>query len=166
MVDRVSTCCFTGHRSEKLPWGRDESDPGCVMLKEKIYDAAEAVYSSGIRHFICGMARGCDLYFAEAVIKLRAEYPNITLEAAVPHRGQASRWNPEDREKYEYLLDRCDTVTVLSDRYTPSCMERRNKYMVDCSAVVIAAYNGTTGGTLNTLRYAISRELEIVTLWF
>ena len=32
-MDREQTCCFTGHRPEKLPWRYDESDPRCVELK-------------------------------------------------------------------------------------------------------------------------------------
>ena len=43
------------------------------------------------------MARGCDLYFAEAVLALRARQEDVTLEAAVPHCAQANSWPPEDR---------------------------------------------------------------------
>ena len=60
MRGRPCTCCFTGHRPEKLPWGSDETDPRCTALKRKLYDALEAAYDEGMRHFICGMARGCD----------------------------------------------------------------------------------------------------------
>ena len=71
MHGRANTCCFTGHRPEKLPWGSDETDPRCAALKQKIRDAVESAYDGGMRHFICGMARGCDFYFAEAVVTLR-----------------------------------------------------------------------------------------------
>ena len=27
MPERENTCCFTGHREYKLPWGSDENDP-------------------------------------------------------------------------------------------------------------------------------------------
>ena len=29
-------CAYTGHRPEKLPFGNDENDPRCKMLKQKI----------------------------------------------------------------------------------------------------------------------------------
>lgn len=163
-MDREKTCCFTGHRAGKLPWGGNENDPRCEELKKRIFDAVEAVYGSGIRHYISGMALGGDTYFAEAVLRLREEHADVTLEAAIPHRDQASRWGDADRRRYESILERCDRITVLSDEYTPSCMDRRNRYMVDSSSVVIAAYNGKAGGTLNTLRYAIASELEIISL--
>ena len=74
-MERGRSCCFTGHRPEKLPWGSDETDPRCLALKAAIRDAVAAAYDEGFRHFICGMARGCDLYFAEAVVDLRRERP-------------------------------------------------------------------------------------------
>ncbi|MEG2815611.1 MAG: DUF1273 domain-containing protein, partial [Oscillospiraceae bacterium] len=55
-------CSFTGHREAKLPWCSNENDPRCLALKERIADAVEAVHSSGVKHFICGMATGCDMY--------------------------------------------------------------------------------------------------------
>ena len=92
MRGKPSTCCFTGHRPEKLPWGSDETDPRCKALKQKLQDAVSAAYDEGMRHFICGMARGCDFYFAEAVLALRAEKQDVTLEAAVPCPTQADNW--------------------------------------------------------------------------
>ena len=39
MPARQESCCFTGHRPAKLPWGYNESDPRCVRLKKRIADA-------------------------------------------------------------------------------------------------------------------------------
>ena len=64
-MDKSTTCCFTGHRPDKLPWGEDETDPRCLSLKQRLAAALEDIYRDGVRHFICGMARGADLYFAE-----------------------------------------------------------------------------------------------------
>ena len=158
------SCCFTGHRAVKLPWRFYEDDPRCEMLKQRIYDAASCVYASGIRHFICGMANGCDLYFCEAVLSLRSEHPDISLEAAIPFKGQASRWPREQRERYDRLIAECDERTVLQTQYTSDCLMKRNKYMVEHADILIAAFNGTPGGTFNTMRCAISSGLQIIEL--
>jgi len=147
MREQSRTCCFTGHRPEKLPWGTDEGDPRCRMLKKKLYDAVEAAYGEGMRHFICGMARGCDFYFAEAVLALRAERGDVSLEAAVPCPTQADSWPEEDRQRWRALLALCDQETLVQEHYTRGCMLRRNRYMVDHSALVIAVYDGAGGGT-------------------
>ena len=71
MRGRQSACCFTGHRPGKLPWRYNEEDLRCVLLKARIADAVEAAYQEGFRHFLCGMALGCDLYFCECARRTR-----------------------------------------------------------------------------------------------
>lgn len=162
MRGRPYTCCFTGHRPEKLPWGSDESDPRCAVLKRKIYDAVESAYDGGMRHFICGMARGCDFYFAEAVLELRRVYGDVTLEAAVPFPGQADGWPEADRDRWQSILYQCDLETLVQEQYSRGCMPRRNRYMVDHSALVIAVYGGVSGGTRQTLEYALKRKIPFL----
>ena len=100
MRGRQSACCFTGHRPGKLPWRYDETDLRCLSLKARMADAAEAAYQEGYRHFLCGMALGCDLYFCECVLRLREKYPDVTVEAAIPCPTQADAWPPDQRRRY------------------------------------------------------------------
>ena len=161
-MERSETCAFTGHRENKLPWRADESDARCLRLKQAIYDAAEAVYHGGVRHYICGMANGCDFYFAEALLLLRANHPEVTLEAAIPCEGQSARWTAAQRQRYDRIVSECDYCTVVRKDYSPECMIQRNRYMVEASGVLIAAYNGKPGGTRSTLLYAMRQGLQII----
>ena len=163
-MERSTTCAFTGHRQNKLPWRGDETDARCLRLKQQIADAVEAVYHGGIRHYICGMANGSDFYFAEAVLALREAHPDVTLEAAIPCEGQSASWTAAQRRRYDRLVRECDYQTVIQKDYTRECMLRRNRYMVDASGVLIAAYNGSPGGTRSTLLYAIRSGVEIIEL--
>lgn len=154
-MDRTDTCCFTGHRTERLPWGDDENDPRCLDLKERLDAALVRAYDQGYRHFVCGMARGADLYFCRAVLALRQSRPDLTLEAAIPFQGQADRWPEQDRRQWETLLSQCDFETVVQHHYSAGCLSRRNRYMVDKSSLLLAVYDGQpSGGTLYTLLYA------------
>ena len=92
-MNRETTCSFTGHRPEKLPWRGDESDPRCLALKERLAAAVEDAYDKGMRHFLCGMARGADFYFCDAVLELRERRSGVTLEAVIPCEEQAARWS-------------------------------------------------------------------------
>ena len=164
-ISHGAACAVTGHRPEKLPWKYDERDPRCVELKRRVEDAVRAVYEAGVRHYICGMAKGCDMCFAEAVITLRDERPDVTLEAAVPCETQSAAWTPAERERYYYILHQCDKQTLISRAYTPECMLRRNRYMVDSSRVLIAACEEggpARGGTAQTLHYAQAQGLRII----
>jgi len=133
-------------------------------LKKRIAEALYSVYKAGTRHFLCGMAIGCDTYFCEAVFKLREEYGDVTIEAAIPCEEQSVRWDTKNKLQYDRLCSECDYQTIIQKRYTPDCMLRRNRYMVDSSSVLIAAYNGKSGGTMSTVLYAIKSGLEIIEL--
>ena len=160
-MEREITCCFTGHRPTKLPWGIDEEDGRCLALKARLAQAVERAYQQGMRHFMCGMAQGTDLYFAEEVLRLRDRYPDLTLEAVRPCESQADRWPEAEQARYMSILDRCNYETLVQHRYDRGCMQRRNRYMVDRSCMILAVYNGEPkGGTAQTLAYALHNGLK------
>ena len=74
----------------------------------------------------------------------------------------------ETKTMTEYIQERddiirqCDIQTVVSPAYFRGCMQKRNRYMVDNSDIVLAIWNGKeTGGTWNTIKYARSKNKEI-----
>ena len=164
MRARQESCCFTGHRPGKLPWKYNEEDVRCLALKRRMTDAVETAYEEGYRHFLCGMAMGCDLYFCECVLALRERHPDVTVEAAIPCPSQADKWPAGQRQRYAHLVAACDFETLVSQQYTSACMQRRDRYMVDHASLLIAAFDGSAGGTRYTVEYAMRRGLDIVDL--
>ena len=162
MRGRQTACAFTGYRPQKLPWLSDERDPRCADLKRRLRAAVEDACRCEMEHFLCGMAQGCDLYFAELVLEMKRDWPEITLDAAVPCPTQADGWPAEDRVRRQRLLAACDYETMVQERYGLGCMMRRNRYMVDHAAMVIAVYDGQAGGTQRTVEYALRRCLPVV----
>ena len=156
---------FTGHRPEKLPWGDNESDPRCQALKIMMERRIRQAVCSGADTFLCGMARGCDLMFAEAVLRVREDFPGIRLEAWLPCRSQADGWKQETRIRYRRILSRCDAVRLVQDAYTPGCMLRRNRAMTDRADRLISVWDGSEGGTGSTVRYAQSQGKPVDGLW-
>lgn len=157
-------CCCTGHRPKGFPfkYGVDKQKHNAYLqkLKEKI---KLAITEYGITNFISGMAIGVDIDFAETVLKLREKY-SVTLECAVPCPDQTLKWKGTDKLRYENVLKRADEINIISERYTADCMLKRNRYMVDKSELVIAAFNGVEkGGTWYTINYA-KRENKIIEL--
>lgn len=161
VTDREQICCFSGHRPNSLPWKTDETDERCLALKQRIREELTEIVRSGCRHFLCGMALGCDMYFAEAVLELKQTRPEVFLEAVIPCGSQPERWGRDNRLRYNSILDRCDRVTVLQTYYTPDCMMRRNRHMVDHSSLLLCCFAGTPGGTMNTILYAERCGLEV-----
>lgn len=163
-MGKKNTCCFTGHRPQKLPWGYDEEWEDCVKLKLKLACEIEAMRKKGVTTFISGMAIGVDMWAAEIVLDLKSAYPQDTIKliAAIPYEGQANKWSVEYRERYFDILAQADQEVIMQEHYTKSCMHERNRFTVDNSAYMIAVFNGDKGGTANTLHYAESKGLNIV----
>lgn len=164
MLTMEKSCCFTGHRPNRLAWGTDENHPDCVKLKSEIKQKVEQAITQGYTHFISGMALGSDTYFAEIVLQFREKYTEITLECAIPCQTQANSWDKIQQKRYREILDQCNYETLVQHHYSRGCMQRRNRYMVDRSALVLCAYDGNpTGGTAQTIAYALKsgREVEI-----
>ena len=53
---------------------------------------------------------------------------------------------------------------VLQDHYTEGCMQRRNRYLVEHSSMLIAVYSGGSGGTKYTIDYANRLKHKIIWL--
>ena len=102
-ADWRHSVAFTGHRPQKLPFGFDETDPRCVDFKRRLCNSIEMMILEGYTHFISGGALGMDMYAAEAVLTLREQYPEITLEIAIPHDGQTAKWPQSLRDRAERI---------------------------------------------------------------
>lgn len=144
------TCCVTGHR--EIPEERR------LYVRNELQNAVETAVANGFTHFISGFAAGVDLEFAAIVEQFIHCGHCLTLEAAIPHAGRLKGKNKE----LQKLLGACNKVTILCDRYSPDCFFRRNRYMVDASALVIAVYDGRkSGGTYYTMNYAQTHKKEL-----
>lgn len=160
---KSETVCFTGHRSQKLPWRFSEEDERCKAMKARLHSEIEKARQRGYKTFLCGMALGFDMICAETVLELKKQYPDIKIIGALPCRAQDIKWQEKDRERYKKLLSELDGIRCIYDEYAGAeCMLERNRYMVNHSSLMIALFNGLSGGTKSTINYAQKQGMEIV----
>ncbi len=163
MFDRC--CAFTGHRPRKFPWGYDETDARCVALKQTLAKQIAKLVDAGYTDFLSGMAEGTDTWAALAVLALKKENPALKLHCVLPCEVQADKWAASARELYFSILEQADSVVYVSREYSKDCMLKRNRYLVDHAACLLAVYNGEwRGGTAMTVRYARKMGREIIIL--
>ena len=156
-------CAFSGYRPAKMPFA-SESDLNCLTLKMRLKDEIYDAVTDGCTDFLCGMALGTDTWAAELVLEVKAtlsEIKPVHLHAYLPFAGQDERWSAQSRKRYHTILEQCDSVTVLSDRYTPSCMDARNRAMIARADRLIAVFDGKKGGTANTIRMAHEKGISL-----
>ncbi len=156
---------FSGHRPHRLPWGFREEDPRCRALKARLAEALAQILAAGPAVLLCGMARGCDTYFAEAALALLAADCRSELWAVLPCAGQADGWPAADRRRYRALCRASSRVLLLQEAYSEGCMLRRNRWMLDHADRLLTVYDGGGGGTGWMVREAARRGLPTVALW-
>lgn len=147
------SCCITGHR---------KIDPTKIeMMKRELKNQIILALEDGYFHFISGFAEGVDLYFAEIVTDLQEQYPSITLEAVIPYRNRINC----SEKRFKNLIAKCNSVVILSEKYSTNCFLMRNQFMVQSSSRVIVVYDGREkGGTVFTMRYARSRGKQVIVI--
>lgn len=161
MIEKYEKWCsvaFTGHRFI--------SDERVEEVRESVNNEIRLLYSKGFRNFFCGMALGFDMLAAEEVLKLKEELPAILLVATVPYREQNERWSANQKKRYLEILEKVDDVIVLSEHYYNGCFLKRNDFMLDHVAVLLAYFDGKPkGGTFYTVRNARRLGLQISNLF-
>ena len=156
---------ITGHRPNKLGNDYDLTSKLVKAIQARIitelHDLADIYGFGDIRLFtlISGVALGIDTLFA----KIAIEY-NIPFIAAIPCYGQEARWIEKSRKQYNEIINHplCTKYYVSDQEYNNHCMQDRNIWMVDNCNVLIAVWNGSSGGTANCVKYAQSVGKEII----
>lgn len=158
-IEKQKTVAFTGHRQERITTDRN-------TLFAELYRTVGALYEQGYTTYLTGMAQGFDLLAAEAVWQYRNDtHADIRLVAVIPFRTQFGRFSSEDKHRYIRIASVAECV-ILSDNYYRGCFHRRNDYLIENAARVVAYYDQTpNGGTHYTVQQAIRKELKVINLY-
>ena len=152
---RMKRCCFTGHRPSKLK--QDEQ-----TIKRSLAAAIDQAIARGFTTFITGMAQGTDIWAAEIVLDRCRANPDLKLICAIPHPDFEKSWKADWQKRYNAVRSAADLERTICPAYSKAAYQKRNIWMVDHSALVIAVFNGEPGGTLNTIQYAQQNQIEIL----
>ena len=146
---KEASIAFTGHRNI-APEQQDK-------VRERLRKAVSLAYKEGKYQCICGMALGFDMLAAEEVLSLKARLPYLQLIAVVPFRGQNSRWDLAEQQRYDHILAKADKVIVLSDTYYKGCPPYKCGKTLSANSTICK----NAGSTLSSSRYARKPTLSI-----
>jgi uncharacterized phage-like protein YoqJ len=143
--------CGTGHRPDKLGgYGED-------VFQRLVKTAEDWLIETRPCYVITGGALGWDQALAQACI-------NTTIRFAVyvPFVEFDCKWPQHSRDKLKAIIHKADDVKVICEAgYAGWKMQKRNEAMVDDSSLVLALWNGSSGGTANCLKYAEKKNRAI-----
>lgn len=66
--------------------------------------------------------------------------------------------------EYERIKAQADKVVYMAQQYTPGCMHKRNRHLVDHSGVCVCYLTKESGGTAYTVNYAKRHGVEIINI--
>lgn len=158
---KEKTVCFTGHRPEKLPCYNSLNKGLLNMIRSMIYYHAYVAAQEGYEYFISGLARGVDLWAAEAVLELKNKFPDIKLVCAKPFPDHGNAFKGEELLTLGNILEQADEIICVSDHYSPGCYYTRNRFMVDNSSFIIGVVDNFKSGTGQTIEYAKKKGLRM-----
>lgn len=146
---------LTGHRPDKLGgYEAFTTDTGHVLINK----IEQLLRDNKCTTAITGMAQGADWCMYLAALRMGAE-----IVCAVPFEGQESMWPASVKAKYIEMLSAADEVVhVCEPGYAVWKMQKRNEWMVDNCDVLIAVWDGSSGGTANCVKYAQKVGRKIV----
>ncbi len=162
--ENIKKVCFTGYRPEKFPFKLNNDNVDFLTLKSRIIKTLTSLIEDDCRIFYCGMAQGFDIICAECVLFLKQKFKDIKLICAIPFENQERSFTFSWRNRYYDVLEVADEVIYISKEYHSWCYQERNKFMVDNSDFVVCWYDGKSGGTKNTLKYALKKKCYIINL--
>ena len=152
---RGHRCCFTGHRPEKLLRSKEQ-------ITADLTAAIDNAISDGYRTFISGMAMGVDIWAAQIVLEKKTVLPGLHLICALPFPEFGDRWSSQWSDVYNEIIRHADLVKSISPSFSYASYQKRNEWMVDHSNRVIAVFNGSAGGTKNTVKYAQQNNVPCI----
>jgi hypothetical protein len=154
----------TAHRSyptDVVPWVRSRLADATRWLRDQC----------GTTTAISGMARGGDLYWAQAALDA-----GLLLHAHVPYPQQADRWTRVERALWRSLLDRAAETVVYGDlddvvaggrsQAAARLLHARNDGMLAAAGAVVAVWEPARprGGTWSVVRKAAVLGVPVVWL--
>lgn len=151
-IIKAYSVCITGHRTL-------EKD----LTREYVKGYLDKLVESNFNTFYVGMAVGFDTLCFQILEEIR-KTKKIKIIACVPCPSQPAKFSEMQKKEYFRMVESADEKVVLSESYTPYCMQKRNQYMVDNSRVVLAYLRKDFGGTANTVNYARRKGIEIINI--
>lgn len=153
----------TGHRPSKLFRGNVYAPENQLVLVAFAEEQLKKFLNTYRNiEVISGMALGWDQALGQASVNL-----GVDFHAYIPFPGQDSPWPPTSRERYARLLAEAKSVRIISSYYSPAAMQERNIAMVRDCQVLLALWDGSSGGTGNCVQWAqlYAKKVQILNVW-
>ena len=152
LFEKNITCAVTGHRIL-------QKDFSINLLKTVINNLIDRNFTT----FLVGMALGFDTICFQILEEIRKER-KIKIVACVPCPEQDDRFSEAQKKEYKRMISLADDVIIISPKYSPTCMKKRNEFMVKNASALVAFVRRKGSGSYQTLTLAKEKKLMVIEL--
>lgn len=142
-INKARAVAITGHRNLKSDFDKDKLKELLTKIVDKDFNV-----------FLIGMALGFDTVCFQTLEEIKKEKKEVKIIACIPCENQDYKFTVKQKQEYDRMLSVADEKIVLSKEYTSTCMQERNRFMVNNASCVFAYIYRDFGGTASTVKYA------------
>ena len=155
-MQREKACCIAG--PEYLPDGIAEE-----WVRKKLgSEICRMVTYEAISSFYVGMRPGVCQWAAEAVLRVKKDYPSVRLKCVLSCETLADEWTEPQRDRFYSVMEHCDEELMLQGAYTSDCERKCAKFLANRCDTFLAFWDGTEiSATGMALLYARRENCEI-----
>jgi uncharacterized phage-like protein YoqJ len=134
--------------------------PGVEIIKKAIKKRIITLIDEGLEWVIVSGQWGVELWAAEAVLELRADYDNLKLAVITPFLKQEENWNDQKKEIYSSIIGKANYVNSISkSKYDgPWQFKEKNNFLLRNSDAILIVYDEENEGSPKFIREQALRQ--------
>ncbi|WNB93958.1 DUF1273 domain-containing protein [Bacillus sp. NEB1478] len=144
----MHTLLVSGYKAHELGIF-SESHEGVYYIKKALQQRIRTLIDEGLEWVIISGQPGVELWAAEVVFDLQAEFPDLKLAVLTPFLDQETRWKENVQEKYQEILLNADFVDSVSRKpyENPQQLRVKNQFLVQKSDAILLLYDEEKDGS-------------------
>lgn len=164
-IDKGKSVSFTGHRTEKIVAGSNNSEILCCIC-ERLRMIIKELYEDGYENFICGVAPGFDMMASEVILEMKKEHTQIKLILIVPSQDEEFIYSYIEKQNYNKIYKMADEVIVAPKSEDADILYYHTDFLLSNSSKIICYYNDNekNSGTIHIVSRAKEARIPIINL--
>lgn len=158
----VKVIAITGYKPFELGiFSQDH--PAIYYIKSAIKKELIRLMEEGLEWVLISGQLGVELWSAEVVFDLQIEYPQLKMAILTPFQNQEEKWNDNNKEQYEMIVEQADFVESISKQpyLNPLQFKNKNKIFIHKSDGLLIVYDEQNPGSPKFLYEEAKRHKEL-----
>lgn len=138
-----------------------QDHPAVAYMKAAIKKSLIPLAEEGLEWILISGQLGVELWAAEAVFDMQAEYPDLKLAVITPFLDQQASWNETNKEWYESILAQADFIDSVTRKgyEKPWQFRLKNQFFIEKSDGLLLLYDEEKEGSPKYL-YDMARAFQ------